>query len=141
MTEMVKLLDDIYDDGYEFESDYIYKGRVVPRVTKILSRCIHNDGLMYWANSLGFKHKSYKRTLNEAADIGSECHNAIDEFLDCRDKNEPFKEPVLSYNARNAFRAFLKWFLGVSESADVEVTTRISRKEPIWLLVAPIFPR
>ena len=66
----------------EFESEYRYDGNIVPRVTKILSRCIHNDALMYWANSLGFKHKSYQKTLNEAANIGTQCHNSIDSFME-----------------------------------------------------------
>lgn len=119
---MVKLLDEVYDDDYNFESDYMYDGRVVPRVTRILSRCIHNDGLMYWANSLGFKHKSYKKTLNEAADIGSRAHNAIDKFLDSLSNGTEFKEPIdMGYHSKNAFRSFLKWFNGVSEQASVKV--------------------
>ena len=60
------------------ESEYYFKGHKVPRVTKIIQRCNHNDGLMYWANSLGFKHQSYGNVLNEAATIGTQCHENID---------------------------------------------------------------
>lgn len=118
MVEMVKLLDEVYNGNYNFESDYIYNGKIVPRVTKILSRCIHNDKLMYWANNLGFKHKSYQRTLNEAANIGSECHNNIDKFLE---DNNHVPPDNMNYNAMNAYNAFLTWFNTITSNADVQV--------------------
>ena len=122
MREMVKLLDDVYENDFKFESDYVYNGQIVPRVTKILSRCIHNDSLMFWANSLGFKHQSYKKTLKEAADIGTECHNCIDNFLESITNNTIFSEPRWqNYKARNAFRGFLKWFNDVSSSASMSI--------------------
>lgn len=57
------------------------EGQKVPRVTEILSTMIHSDALMYWANSLGFKGMKYKTALNNAANIGTEAHNAIESFL------------------------------------------------------------
>ena len=64
MNDLINLLDSsqavISKDS---NSRYTYNGIVVPRVTEIISKCIHSDSLMYWANSLGFKHKSYKKTL------------------------------------------------------------------------------
>lgn len=60
---------------------YYYNGVPVPRVTHIISRMLHNDGLMYWANMLGFKRRSYKATLEEAANIGTMVHEAINDFL------------------------------------------------------------
>ena len=79
MKQMVKLLDTL--QPINVDSNYTYNGVIVPRVTKILSTCIHSDSLMYWANSLGFKHKSYKKTLEEAANIGTHTHDNIDHFL------------------------------------------------------------
>lgn len=57
------------------------EGQKVPRVTEILSTMIHSDALMYWANSLGFKGMKYKTALNNAANIGTAAHNAIENFL------------------------------------------------------------
>lgn len=57
------------------------EGQKVPRVTEILSTMIHSDALMYWANSLGFKGMKYNTVLNNAANIGTAAHNAIERFL------------------------------------------------------------
>lgn len=76
-------------------------GYNVPRVTEILSTMIHSDNLMYWANSLGFKGKSYKSVLNLAADIGSSAHSAIQKFLEDKIQtysNIPFLGFMLWYN-------------------------------------------
>jgi len=45
------------------EGAYVYNGKHVPRVTNILGKTIHEDYLMQWSNSLGFKRKSYSKTL------------------------------------------------------------------------------
>lgn len=117
MNEMVKLLDNtpLLND---VESNYEYNGKIVPRVTKILSKCIHSDSLMYWANSLGFKHQSYKKTLEIAADIGTHCHNNIDMYLS--DNNHTI-DGSIPYQSLNAYNSFLKWFNDVNSLADIEV--------------------
>ena len=99
------------------ESEYYYKGHKVPRVTKIIQRCNHNDGLMYWANSLGFKHQSYGRVLNEAANIGTQCHENIDMFL----SNNDHKPDNIMDEARNAYNSFQKWYHDICNSANVEI--------------------
>ena len=99
------------------DSEYYYEDNKVPRVTKIIQRCIHNDSLMYWANSLGFKHQSYQKTLNIAAAIGTQCHNNIDAFLD-----DQSHEPVnIMLEAKNAYDSFRKWFNDISLYANIEV--------------------
>lgn len=118
MVEMVKLLDDIREELGDFEKKYMHNGIPVPRVTSIISKCIHNDGLMYWANSLGFKHMSYSKTLNEAADIGTECHNSIDNFLE---DNSYIAPENMRHKAMNAYQSFLKWFNDIALYATVEV--------------------
>lgn len=60
---------------------YNGEGKIVPRVTEILDRMIHSDGLMYWANSLGMKGIRYRDFMNTAANIGTNAHNAIEKFL------------------------------------------------------------
>lgn len=101
------------------ESDYYFNGIKVPRVTKIISRCIHNEGLMYWANNLGFKHQSYRKTLDAAANIGTICHNNIDAYL--KDNEHIPKGIDVFEEARNAYNSFKKWYSDISLYADVEV--------------------
>lgn len=117
MNDMINLLD-VMEPIHIADSNYEYNGVKVPRVTKILSRCIHSDSLMYWANSLGFKHKSYRKTLNTAAQIGSYCHNNIDAFLDNNEHEMNINTP---YESQNAYHSFLKWFNMVSSLAIVKV--------------------
>ena len=80
---------------------YNREGQQVPRVTEILSRTIHSDGLMYWANSLGFKGIRYKDALSNAADMGTEAHAAIEKYLKEKletDNNIPFLGFLSWYN-------------------------------------------
>ena len=107
MNEMVVLLDQMDPMDEHEETNYTYNGYPVPRVTKILQKCIHSDALMYWANSLGFKRQSYNKTLATASEIGSQCHNNIDEYLE-DDTHEP--PDNMMYQSRNAYESFLKWF-------------------------------
>lgn len=118
MVEMVKLLDDIKSEATDISKTYSHNGIPVPRVTSILSKCIHSDGLMYWANSLGFKRMSYSKTLNEAANIGTQCHNNIDAFLVDRSHTAP---DDMTRKAANAYQSFLKWFNDISLYATIEI--------------------
>ena len=115
-NELITLLDNLPKENDSIESDYFYNGIRVPRVTKIISRCIHNDGLMYWANSLGFKHQSYSKVLSQAANIGTECHTSIDAFLDTNTDIYPDIE-----ESKNAYVSFRKWFDDISRFSQVQV--------------------
>lgn len=117
MNEMVKILDNT-EVPTNIESSYVYNGCTVPRVTAILSKCIHNDGLLYWANNLGYKHLSYKKTLNKAATIGTQCHENIDMFLE--DNSHTMSEDSL-FEAKNAYNSFQKWFADITKAAKVNV--------------------
>lgn len=117
MNNMVTLLDKV--KPINVESDYTYNGVIVPRVTKIISKCIHSDSLMYWANSLGFKHQSYKKTLETAANIGQHAHENIDEFLS--DKTYEANKSSMPYQSYNAYQSFLKWFHTITSIAVVKV--------------------
>lgn len=120
MKIITKMLNDILNEysNYKFDSDYSFNGKIVPRVTKILSKCIHNDNLMYWANNLGFKHKSYQKTLNDAANIGTQCHNSIDSFL-MDNSFTPLN--TITKEARNAYDSFRVWFSELSTLNNVEI--------------------
>ena len=67
----------------EVESRDTYKidDKRVPRVTEVLSAMLHEDGLMHWSNSLGWKRISYKAFMKEAADKGTYSHMAIEKYL------------------------------------------------------------
>lgn len=117
MNEMVKILEKM--PPINVESDYIHNGIIVPRVTKILSKCIHSDSLMYWANSLGFKHQSYAKTLDAAANVGHHAHENIDNFL----SNDNYEADATSMpnQSYNAYQSFLKWFTDINNAANVRV--------------------
>lgn len=118
MNDLINLLDSsqvvISKDS---NSRYTYNGIVVPRVTEIISKCIHSDSLMYWANSLGFKHKSYKKTLDYSTQIGSQCHETIDEFISSEFKydtpSDMFRE------SRFAYESYLKWWNDINMGGNI----------------------
>ena len=100
------------------KSNYTYNGFIVPRVTEILSACIHSDSIVRWANSLGFKHMSYTKTLKMYADWGTECHNCIDKFLENEYKTVEYPKAL---EANNAYKSFLYWFQDISQTNNVYV--------------------
>ena len=109
MNDIINLLNNVpLINGEIFESSYCYKDTIVPRVTKIIGACISSDYLLYWANSLGFKRQSYSKTVKEAAEIGTQCHETIDQFID-NDFN--FNTPNNMHNkARYAYESYLRWW-------------------------------
>ena len=115
INDIINLLNQLPEINVK-ESNYIYNNNRVPRVTKIINRCIHNDGLMYWANNLGFKRLKYNQVLNDAANIGTECHNNIDNFL----SDTPLNKMILP-EVKNAYDSFLKWYNDINTYANVEV--------------------
>ena len=94
------------DDSYT-NSDNI----PVPRVTEILSAMVHKDGLMYWANALGFKGIRYKDALNKAANIGTIAHTAIEKFL--KEKYET--------NDNIPFLGFLSWYNVITQDIGLPI--------------------
>lgn len=64
-----------------FESPYEVNGHLVPRVTEVIGKMIEEPSIAVWANSLGFRHQNYKRTLEGFARIGSLTHHGIEAFL------------------------------------------------------------
>lgn len=95
---------------YSGSSTYVSKnGIIVPRVTEILSKMMHDDRLMYWANSLGFKGIRYKEALNKAANLGTAAHSAIELFLKQKIKTED----------NIPFLGFLSWYDIVSDTHSI----------------------
>ena len=76
-----KVVENILDNlsKVEVQSRDTYKidDKRVPRVTEILSAMLHEESLMSWANSLGWKRIGYRSFLNEAAEKGTFSHLAV----------------------------------------------------------------
>lgn len=92
----------LHELDFEIKPDsnvYQYNGIYVPRVSEILSATIHEEYLLKWANSLGYKHINYLNKLNESANIGTETHKCIEEFL-----NSGIKSDLIPFNS------FIKWW-------------------------------
>ena len=81
ITRAIKAIDfsmnNIDGKAYYLNKDGIY----VPRVTDIISYCSDQEGIINWANSLGFRRLRYKDELDKAATIGTNTHEAIEMFL------------------------------------------------------------
>ena len=90
---------------------YNQEGIKVPRVTEILSRTIHSDGLMYWANSIGLKGEKYRDVLNKASITGTNAHSAIEMYL-----NENIKT-----NDNTPFLGFLMWYNYITTNIKIPI--------------------
>lgn len=88
-------------------------GQQVPRVTSILSRMLHNDALMSWANYIGMKGIKYREFMDQASSIGTEAHNAIERYLQEKVKSED----------NIPFLGFLQWYnlLTIDNGFPIEV--------------------
>lgn len=102
MDYIIQALENIsVESNSKINTYYNQEGVSVPRVTEILSRMIHSDGLMYWANSIGLKGERYRDVLNKAANVGTFAHAAIEKFLNENiesSDNTPFLGFQLWYN-------------------------------------------
>lgn len=98
---------------YSDKNSYKYNGLNVPRVTAVLSSMIHSDSLMYWANSLGFKHQKYSQVINEACEYGTNTHKGIEMFL--KREEIPKETPYCSLNA------FMQWWDIINKNNEIEV--------------------
>lgn len=93
------------------ENRYVFDGKSVPRATEIISKMIHEDYLLSWSNSLGFKHKNYKAVVKIAADYGTRVHFGIECFLKGRELNDDIPEIP--------FKAFLLWWEQINKNNTV----------------------
>ena len=107
------------------ESDYLYNGIVVPRVTKILSAMLHEDTLMNWSNAIGlYKRQRYKDEMNKASTIGTNTHNFIEEYIN---KQSYDIKTASTYNIDeikaidNGVQSFILWYDIVCSNNDVKI--------------------
>lgn len=125
MTDIVKQYDSIREG---FISNYDKDNKKVPRVTHILSDMIHNDYLMKWSNSLGFKHINYTKYMSEAADKGTITHSCIEYFLN-NNEDPDINKFISSYSMyttdlnitiNNTYNSFKQWWNIVNKN-EVEI--------------------
>ena len=103
---------------------YTYNGKSVPRVTEIIHKMISEESIIQWANSLGFKHKSYTKTLNEAAVYGTKAHHA----LECLLKGEPVPLDAPT----SIIDSFNQWWNTISSTNQVEVLGQEQKMTCEW---------
>lgn len=103
---------------------YTYNGKNVPRVTEILSKMIHEDYLMYWANNLGFSHRKYEKVLFDAANFGTKAHYGIECFL--KEKDIPLNTPMTPIDS------FRLWWEAINKNNNVEVVAQEQKLVCEW---------
>lgn len=112
-------------DDYRYlitDSPYKYNNNQVARVTKVLHSMISEDYIAQWANSLGYKRLSYKKTLEIAAEKGTITHSLIETFL--KTGNDPIFEEIHPYfrdSVKNAYCSFKDWWKKINDSCLVEI--------------------
>lgn len=107
------------------DSNYSFGNTTVPRVTKILSAMLHEDYLMTWANIIGlYKRQKYADVLNKAANIGTNTHNLIEDYI----KTQAFN--ILSTKTfnideiksiENGVNSFILWYDELVSTNKVEI--------------------
>ena len=115
------ILSSIPDIGID-DSNYSYNGKIVPRVTHILSEMLHEDSLMSWSNYIGlYKKQKYNEVLQRAADIGTYTHSAIErKILYNEDLDSELIPLYLRSEVLSAYSAFCSWW-DVIQMQDYEV--------------------
>lgn len=103
-------------------SSYLYNGRKVPRVTEILSKMIHEEGLMNWSNYLGlYKRTKLKDELNRACSIGTVSHDNIEYYInhsivDKLNIQKSVNNRALIPIVNNVIESFKLWWEDISKN-------------------------
>lgn len=88
------------------EGPYSVDNYYVPRVSEILSKMIHEDYLMTWANNMGRRGFSHKAISQQALDYGSELHHRAEILLG---KDQEKKDEIINLNDMNSYIALKDW--------------------------------
>lgn len=112
---MIMNIEDIIEISKDFicTDRYVYNGINVPRATEIISKCIHEESIVKWANNLGFNHKSYNKELDKAANYGTKVHHSIELYL--QNKDIPNDEITVSLDA------FKNWWNQINRSNKITI--------------------
>ena len=122
----ISLLDEMIANDPELfnKSSTIYKygERKVPRVTSIITRCIHEEKLMHWCNYIGLvKKQKFADVMAQSTTIGTQAHACIDAFLsEQKPPESPDSKPIMvSQEAKNAYLSFRRWYSDINKVAKV----------------------
>lgn len=111
-------------------SFYKYKEFPVPRVTEVL-KCsqLSTDGLVRWANAMGFKRLNSNKLRDQAAARGTMIHNAIENYIKTGILDEPENcdiETINIYkNATSGFINFWNNFRFVKDISNIETEQKV----------------
>lgn len=88
---------------------YVVGTKRVPRVTRIINSYNTNlNGLLSWANGLGWKRQSYNTYMNDVSTLGTFIHTLCEGYV--KEGKMPeyseFAEPYFIQRADNAFQGF-----------------------------------
>ena len=117
----------------KFNDDHINytnkNGILVPSVTTILKVLAKDDALMSWSNNLGWKHKSYKKELENSSIIGTTAHSFCEYMIKQDDDllsqiiSRMSNFPVDLYTqTKNAIVSFKKWYMNNKDYLEVLYT-------------------
>ena len=111
ITRAIKSID-FSTDNIDGKAHYMNKeGRYVPRVTDIISYCSDQEGIIHWANSLGFRRLRYRDELDKAASIGTNTHEAIEMYL----------KTGIQAPSNIPLQGFINWYDYIKSKNKVEV--------------------
>ena len=112
----------------KIESDrYFFQGKSVPRVTEILSKMIHEDALMNWANYLGlFKRIKLKDELNKACTIGTYSHDSIEQYIkhdlfNKEDLRKDLSDENMINSIYNCVESFKLWWNDINKQNKIKI--------------------
>ena len=119
--DLQSILNRLSEIEIQSKSNYIYDEKRVPRVTEILSAMLHEDSLMKWANSLGFKKISYKAFMQDAADKGTYSHLAIEMYLkngyfDLNNTSEIPNNKNIRDTVHSVISGFYEWWINLHKT-------------------------
>lgn len=87
---------------------YNDKNEPIPSVTQIIS-ILNKNGLVKWANILGFKKINAEKLINEKALIGSLLHDRISKYLKGEEYSPHLSEEI-NDRVDELYNIFLKWY-------------------------------
>ncbi len=97
-----------YDDANDH---YRFQGKIVPRVTKILESIMDRKSIIEYAAKVGYTN--YINNQNNAFEIGTNVHNAIDDYLMIGLEDYSFNGNIFNKNKQkqiNCLQNFINWY-------------------------------
>lgn len=83
-------------------------GEQIPSVTQIIS-IINKQGIVQWANAMGFKRINAEKFMNEKAIVGSLLHDRISKFLK-KEEYQPHLSTEINEKVDELFTQFMRWY-------------------------------